>query len=122
MIQVLYSILVFRDYINKSRPPVKGVAIEIRTHFREIETSEEPVRASNYVLYLGLQHDEPEMQYDLCECLLRLLAKFTLILMITVYLRLINCSQHFVLIMVTPQIMMVYDWSLHLKDSSIVQK
>ena len=63
VIQVLYSLSVFRDYINKLRPPVKGVAMKIKNLFSEIETSSEPVRASNYVRYLGLQH-EPGMQYD----------------------------------------------------------
>ena len=31
VIQVLYSLSVFRDYINKLRPPVKGVAMKIKT-------------------------------------------------------------------------------------------
>ena len=37
------------DRVNKSRPPVKGVAMKIRKAFTEIETSDEPVRTSNYV-------------------------------------------------------------------------
>ena len=42
VIQVLYSLSVFRDYINKLRPPVKGVAMKIKKVFSEIETSSEP--------------------------------------------------------------------------------
>ena len=38
VIQVLYSLSVFRDYINKLRPPVKGVAMKIKNLFSEIET------------------------------------------------------------------------------------
>ena len=75
VIHVLYSLSVFRDYINKLRPPFKGVAMKIKNLFGEIETSSEPVRISNYVRYLGLQHCEPGMQYDAHECLLQLLAK-----------------------------------------------
>ena len=75
VIQVLYSLPVLRYYINKLRPPLKEVAIKIRKLFSEIETLSEPVRTSNYVLYLGLQHNEPGMQYVVHECLLQLLAK-----------------------------------------------
>ena len=32
--------------------------------FREIGISSEPVRISNYVKYLDLQHYEPGMQYN----------------------------------------------------------
>ena len=59
VIQVLYSVTVFRDYINKLQPPVKGVAMKIRKLFSEMKTSSEPVWTSNYVTYLGLQHYEP---------------------------------------------------------------
>ena len=57
------------NYINKLRPPIKGVAMEIRKLFSETETSSEPVRASNYMRYLGLHPFEPGMQYDAHECL-----------------------------------------------------
>ena len=39
VIQVLYSLPVFRGYIYKSRPPVTGVAVKIKKLFSEIETS-----------------------------------------------------------------------------------
>ena len=77
VIQVLYSLSVFRDYINKLRPPAKGVAMKIKSLFSEIETSSEPVRTSNYVRYLGRQHYEPRRQYDAHECLLQLLVKIS---------------------------------------------
>ena len=60
-IQVLYSLPVFREYITKSQPPVKGVAVKIKKLSSKIETSREPVRISTYVRYLGLQHYEPGM-------------------------------------------------------------
>ena len=74
-IQVLYFLPAFIDYINKLQPPVKGVAMKIRKLFREVVTSTEPMRTSNYVWYLDLQHYKPGMQYDACECLLQILAK-----------------------------------------------
>ena len=49
--------------------------MKIRKLFSEIETSSDPVVASNYVQYLGRQHYEPGMQYDAYEYLLKLLAK-----------------------------------------------
>ena len=61
VIQVLYFLPVFRGYINKLRPPVKGVAMKIKKIFSEIETSSEPVRTSNYVRYLDLLHYERGM-------------------------------------------------------------
>ena len=64
VIKVLYSLLVFRDYINKLRPPVKGVAMKIKNLINETETLSESVRTSNYVKYLDLQHYEHGMQYD----------------------------------------------------------
>ena len=73
--QVLYCLPLFRDHIKKLGSPVKGVAMKIRKLFREIETSHEPVRTSNYMRYLSLQGYEPGMQYDAHECLLHLLAK-----------------------------------------------
>ena len=60
--------------------------MKIKNLFSEIETSGEPVRTSNYMRYLGLQHYEPGMQYDAHECLLQL-QKFTRILMMTAFLR-----------------------------------
>ena len=44
IIRVLYWLPLFRNYINKLRPPVKGVAIKSRKLFRKIETSNEPVK------------------------------------------------------------------------------
>ena len=35
IIQVLYSLLVFRDYINKLGPPAKGVAMKIEKLFSD---------------------------------------------------------------------------------------
>ena len=74
-IQVLYFLPVCRDYINKYRSPVREVAMKIKKRFSEIETSSEPVKTSDYVMYLGLQHYEHGMQYDAHECLLQLLVK-----------------------------------------------
>ena len=48
-IQVLYSLPLCRDCLNKLGPPVKGVAMKIRKLFREIETSNQPVSTSNNV-------------------------------------------------------------------------
>ena len=48
--------------------------MKIRKFSREIETSNEPVRTSNYVKHLSLKGYEPEMQYDAHD-LLQLLAK-----------------------------------------------
>ena len=60
----------YRDYINKLRPPVKGVTIKIRKPFRETETSiESLVRTSNYVKYLNVPGYEPGIQYGTFECL-----------------------------------------------------
>ena len=52
--------------------------MKIRKLFRVIETSNEPVRTSNYMRSLSLQGYEPGMQYDAHECLLQLLAKIYL--------------------------------------------
>ena len=49
--------------------------MKIRKRFREIETSNEPMRTSNYERCLSLHGYEPGMQYDTHECLLQLLAK-----------------------------------------------
>ena len=74
VIQILYSLPVFRGYINKLRLPATGVAMKIKKNFCKIETSREPVKTSKYVRYLGLHHYEPGMQYDAHEYLLQLLA------------------------------------------------
>ena len=54
VIQVFYCLPLFRDYMNKLQPPVKVVAMKIGKLFGGIETSNEPVRRSNYVRYLSL--------------------------------------------------------------------
>ena len=46
VIQVLYCLPLFRHYMNKLGPPVKGVVMKIRKLFRKIETSNQPVRTS----------------------------------------------------------------------------
>ena len=119
----MYSLPVFRDYINKLRPPVKGVAMKIETLFSEIETASEPVRTSNYVRYLGLQHYEPGMQYDAHECLLELLVKIypninddCIFKINKLESTLCNdCGR------TTSNDVVCIDWSLHLEDSSNVQ-
>ena len=60
--------------------------MKIKNLFSEKEPSSEPVRTSNYVRYLGLEHYEPGVQYDPHEYLLQL-QKFTPILMMTACLR-----------------------------------
>ena len=105
VIHVLYSLPVFRGYINKLWPPVTGVAMKIKKLFSEIETSRKPVKTSTYVRYLSLQHYEPGMQYDAHKCLPQLFPKL--------YPNINdNCmckiNKHFVMIAVTLQIMMVY--------------
>ena len=49
--------------------------MKIKKLLSKIETSKEPLRTSNYVRYLYLQHYEPGVQYDALECLLQLLAR-----------------------------------------------
>ena len=105
VIQVLYSLPVFRGYINKLQPPVTGVAMKIKNLFSEIETSGKPVKTSNYVRYLGLQHYEPGMQYDAHKCLLQLLPKLCPNINDDCMCKI---NKHFVMIVVTLQIMMVY--------------
>ena len=75
VIQVFYSLLIFREYINQLRPSVKGVSMKIRKLFKEMVTLNVVVRTSVYVRYLNLQHYEPGMQYDAHECILQLLEK-----------------------------------------------
>ena len=81
--------------------------MKIKKNFCKIETSREPVKTSKYVRYLGLHHYEPGMQYDAHEYLLQLLA--------TPYPNInddcmfkIKQRKHFVMIVVTLQIMMMY--------------
>ena len=71
IIQVLYCLPLFRHYVKKLGPSVKGIDMKIRKLFREKEKSNQPVRASSYVRYLSLQGYEPYItQYDTHECLL----------------------------------------------------
>ena len=49
------------------------MAMKIKKLFSEKETATEPVRTSNYMSYLGLQHYEPGIQYDAHGCLLQFL-------------------------------------------------
>ena len=51
VMQLLYLLPLFRDYINQLQP-AEG---QIKNLFREIETSTEPVRTSHYVRYLNLR-------------------------------------------------------------------
>ena len=48
--------------------------MKIKELFNEMASSNEPVRRSNYVRYLGLEHYEPGKQHT-HECLLQLYAK-----------------------------------------------
>ena len=89
----------------------------------EIETSSKPVRTSNYVRYLGLQHYEPGMQYDAHECLLQLLAKIypninddCMFKINKLESTLCNDCGH-----ATNNDGVCIDWSLHLEDSSNLQ-
>ena len=75
VIQVLYFLPVFRDYIKKFQSPAKGVSLKIRKLFMEIETLNDPLRTSNHVRYLNLQRCEPGIYYDAHESLPKLLAK-----------------------------------------------
>ena len=81
-----------------------------RKLFREIETSNEPVKTSYYVRYLSLQGYDPGMQYDAhAQALTRSYLKiFTPILMMTACLMLIKEIQYSVMIVVTLPVMMVY--------------
>ena len=72
---MLYSLPIFREYINQLRSPVKEVARKIRKLFKEIETSNALVRTSFCGRYLNLRLYEHGMQYDAHECLLQLLEK-----------------------------------------------
>ena len=123
VIQVLYSLPVFRGFINKLRPPVTGVAIKIKKLFSEIETSRESVKTFNYVRYLGPQHYEPGMQYDAHKCLLQLLAKLypsinddCMFKINKLESTLCNDCGH-----ATNNDGVCIDWSLHLEDSNNVQ-
>ena len=72
VMQVLYSLPLFRGYINQLQP-VEGVAMPIKNLFREIETSKEPVKTSHYVRYLNLLGYESGMHCDTHGCHLQLL-------------------------------------------------
>ena len=96
--------------------------MKIKKLFSEIETSSEPVRASDYVRYLGLQHYEPGMKYDAHKCLLQLLAKIYPIINDDCMFKinkpestLSNDCGH------TTNDSVCIDWSLHLEDSSDLQ-
>ena len=54
VIQVLYSLPIFRDYIRQLQPIEGGVVSEMKILFRKIESSSIPVRTSSYVPKLGL--------------------------------------------------------------------
>ena len=123
VIQVQYSLSLFRDYINKLRPPVNGVAMKIKNLFSEIETSSEFARTFNYVRYLGLQHYELEIQYDAHECLLQLLVNIypninddCMFKINKLDSTLCNDCSH-----ITNNDGVCINWSLHLEDSSNLQ-
>ena len=73
VIQVLYSLPIFKDYIQQLQP-IEGVVSEMKSLFKKIENSSIPVRTSSYVPKLGLYDYVLGMQYDAHECLLQLLA------------------------------------------------
>ena len=123
VIQVSNFLPLFKDYMNKLGSLVKGVAMKIRKHFRVIETSNEPVRTSNYVRYLSLKGYEPGMQYDAHECLLQLLAKIYPNIKDDCMFKfdkfesaLCNDSGH-----TSNNDGVCIDWSLHMEDSSNIQ-
>ena len=96
--------------------------MKIKNQFSEIETCE-PVRTSNYVRYLGLQHYEGGIQYDAHECLLQLLAKIYpdinddgMFKINKLDSTLWNDCGH-----TTNNGCICIDWSLHLEDSSNLQ-
>ena len=97
--------------------------MKIKKLFSEIETSRDPVKITNYVRYLGLQHYEPGMQYDAHECLLQLLAKIypninddCMFKINKLESTLCNDCGH-----TTNNDGVCIDWFLHLEDSSDVQ-
>ena len=61
--------------------------MKIRKLFREIETSNEPMRTSNYERCLSLHGYEPGMQYDTMSACYSCLQKFTAMSMMTACLR-----------------------------------
>ena len=87
----VFSLPVFRDYITKLQPLVKGIAMKIKKLFSEIENSREPVRASNCVRYLGQECNLMHMNacYSSLQKFTPILILMTPILM-TPCLRLIN--------------------------------
>ena len=97
--------------------------MKIKKLFSEIETSRDPVKITNYVRYLGLQHYEPGMQYDAHECLLQLVAKLypninddCMFMINKLESTLCNDCGH-----TTNNNDVFIDMSLHLEDSSNVQ-
>ena len=74
VIQILYSIPAFQEFIRKL-PPVNEVVSTIRDLFAEISTSNVPVRTSRYLQNIGLTNYVFGMQYDAHECFLQLLNK-----------------------------------------------
>ena len=75
VIQVLYCLPLFREYIRKIQPSIKGVAMKIRKLFREVETSDEPVKDIKLCEVFKYTSLWTGMKYDAHECLLQLLAK-----------------------------------------------
>ena len=76
VIQALYSITAFRDYVLKlllfrDNPP----AVSIKNLFREIASANNPIRTSEYLKHLELLDYTSGTQYDAHECLLQLLNK-----------------------------------------------
>ena len=76
VIQALYSITTFRDYVLKlllfrDNPP----AVSITNLFREIASTNNPIRTSEYLKHLELLDYTSGTQYDAHECLLQLLNK-----------------------------------------------
>ena len=74
IVQVLYSLPAFRDFMQQILP-TNAAVLAIQNLFREISCSNVPVRTSRYVQNLGLSDYEVGMQYDAHECLLLLLNK-----------------------------------------------
>ena len=74
VIQILYTLPAFREFIQQLSP-TNAVVSEIKNLFGEIESSNVPVRTSDYVQNLGLRDYSLGMQYDAHECLLQLLEK-----------------------------------------------
>ena len=72
VMQVLYSLPLFRDYINQLQR-AEGELCKLKIL---LETSKERVKTFHYVRYLNLIDYKSGMQYDAHECLLQLLLNF----------------------------------------------